>query len=414
MHTTSSRLLMAALLTQAALGCRPNASPSGDQPDGLPAGPSASDSLTGDSPRADSAPDDLKALAASLTRSYAEQGHAEAARMLMAILQGARMAPGEGWFGPGQSRYSWHWLADAHDASDTAEIVKDQFRGNPLWFERLDRNRDGRIVAADLDWSDANGYVQEYLFTNDILQQVDKQRDGRLTRDEWLALFEQAAGERAHATTADLAELLLAGRGSEDMLDPAELLRALSRGDFGSPNEGPSLNSPAPDFQLKTQDGKRTIRLRDFKGSKPVVLVFGNYTCGPFRVRFPLVDDLRRRYQDEVEFLAIYVREAHASDGWRMVSNERSGIKIAQPKSYDERATTAQLCRAALNCSMPLLVDTIDDEVNNRYSGAPMRLYVIDREGKVAYKSGRGPFGFKPAELEQALLMTLVDQQMQN
>jgi hypothetical protein len=39
----------------------------------------------------------------------------------------------------------------------------------------------------------------------------------------------------------------------------------------------------------------------------------------------------------------------------------------------------------------------------------PARLYVIDRAGKVAYKSGRGPFGFRPDEMEQALVMTLLD-----
>ena len=37
----------------------------------------------------------------------------------------------------------------------------------------------------------------------------------------------------------------------------------------------------------------------------------------------------------------------------------------------------------------------------------PGRLYVIDREGKVAFKSGRGPYLFKPAELEQALVLLL-------
>ncbi len=56
-----------------------------------------------------------------------------------------------------------------------------------------------------------------------------------------------------------------------------------------------------------------------------------------------------------------------------------------------------------------MLVDTIDDTVGARYSGMPSRLYLIDREGKVAYKSGRGPFGFKPAELEQSLVLLLQD-----
>jgi hypothetical protein len=40
----------------------------------------------------------------------------------------------------------------------------------------------------------------------------------------------------------------------------------------------------------------------------------------------------------------------------------------------------------------------------------PARLYVIDTSGRVAYKSGRGPFGFKTGEMEQALLMTLLDE----
>jgi hypothetical protein len=37
----------------------------------------------------------------------------------------------------------------------------------------------------------------------------------------------------------------------------------------------------------------------------------------------------------------------------------------------------------------------------------PSRLYLIDGAGKVAYKSGRGPFGFKPAELEHSLVLLL-------
>jgi hypothetical protein len=57
-------------------------------------------------------------------------------------------------------------------------------------------------------------------------------------------------------------------------------------------------------------------------------------------------------------------------------------------------------------------VDTIDDRVNRDYSGFPDRLYLIDREGKVAYKGGRGPFGYKPRELEQTLLMLLIDEEL--
>ena len=62
---------------------------------------------------------------------------------------------------------------------------------------------------------------------------------------------------------------------------------------------------------------------------------------------------------------------------------------------------------------MPLLVDEIHDPVGNAYSGMPARLYVIDPAGKVAYKGGRGPFGFKSGELEQALLMLMLDRHLQ-
>lgn len=34
----------------------------------------------------------------------------------------------------------------------------------------------------------------------------------------------------------------------------------------------------APDFTLKTLDGKSTVKLSSFQGQKPVALVFGSYT----------------------------------------------------------------------------------------------------------------------------------------
>jgi hypothetical protein len=34
----------------------------------------------------------------------------------------------------------------------------------------------------------------------------------------------------------------------------------------------------APDFALPTHDKSETVRLADFRGEKPVVLVFGSYT----------------------------------------------------------------------------------------------------------------------------------------
>ena len=93
-----------------------------------------------------------------------------------------------------------------------------------------------------------------------------------------------------------------------------------------------------------------------------------------------------------------------------MESNDRVGVAVAQPKDKAGRTAVAAECRERLEMSMPMMVDSLDDRVGNAYSGMPDRLYVIDRDGKVAFQSGRGPFWFNPREMEQALIMTLLDE----
>lgn len=119
---------------------------------------------------------------------------------------------------------------------------------------------------------------------------------------------------------------------------------------------------------------------------------------------------MHRRYGDRAEFVSIYVREAHPGDGaWPGKFKTEAGEAINQPTKIDQRIDVANQCCKALEVSMPLLVDDIDDRVGRAYSGMPDRIYVIDRAGKVVYKGGRGPFGFKPGEMEQSLVMLLLD-----
>lgn len=121
---------------------------------------------------------------------------------------------------------------------------------------------------------------------------------------------------------------------------------------------------------------------------------------------------MHEKYDESAKFLAVYVREAHPTDGWRMSSNDKAGVAVAQPQATADRAKVASTCSTALEMSMPLLVDEIDDRVGHAYSGMPDRLYVIDSAGRVAYKGGRGPFGFKPGAMEQALVLTLLDEEL--
>jgi len=50
------------------------------------------------------------------------------------------------------------------------------------------------------------------------------------------------------------------------------------KGEIGSLREGPAPGAQAPAFRLRTHDGKRTVSLSDYRGKKPVVLIFGSFT----------------------------------------------------------------------------------------------------------------------------------------
>lgn len=373
--------------------------------------PSALETLVKDN---GTSPEELEALAKVLEQAYDKTQPPESVRMLIAIARGSQLGPGEGWFGPAQSRYSWEWLAKWHEIEPSAEIEQAAFKGQPELFQRLDRNKDGHIAAGDFDWSDRNPFVQQSSMINRMFRRFDQEGDGRVTREELLAFFDRISNGKDSFRSEDLRDALIGGPSGflpGDAPTPDILVRGLFRGEIGSLNEGPKVDEPAPDFRLTTHDGKQTIRLSEQLGSKPIVLVFGNFTCGPFRSLFPQVDELAQRYQDDAIFLAVYIREAHPSDGWHMESNAKVGVKVAQPTTFAERVSVAQQCNAKLKYSMPLLVDEIHDPVGNAYSGMPARLYVIDPDGKVAYKGGRGPFGFKSGEMEQALLLLLLDRQ---
>jgi type I thyroxine 5'-deiodinase len=99
----------------------------------------------------------------------------------------------------------------------------------------------------------------------------------------------------------------------------------------------------------------------------------------------------------------VYIQEAHASDVWQLRSNERDQVVFATPRSGDERAGIAGLCRRNLKIDLPVLVDGLDDHVGSAYAAWPDRLYVIDRDGRVAYKSRPGPFGFQAEGVANAL-----------
>jgi hypothetical protein len=125
------------------------------------------------------------------------------------------------------------------------------------------------------------------------------------------------------------------------------------------------------------------------------------------------LNDLYIKYHDRVDFLVIYVREAHPVDGWWLgggvagqylkAKRSKAAIDIYDPKTSEERRTVAGRCETELAYGMKTYVDEVDDVVNKAYAAFPTRLYLVGKDGRVAYAGGLGPWGFKPTELDEAI-----------
>lgn len=90
-----------------------------------------------------------------------------------------------------------------------------------------------------------------------------------------------------------------------------------------------------------------------------------------------------------------------------MQSNIREKVIFRNPTSSDERRSVATSCVRKLHINTPALIDGIDNQVEQKYTGWPDRLFVIDRASIIRYKSAPGPFGFDSKKLEAPIRATL-------
>ncbi len=86
-----------------------------------------------------------------------------------------------------------------------------------------------------------------------------------------------------------------------------------------------------------------------------------------------------------------------------MQSNVRDNVLFRSPRDEQERASVAGACVRKLDIKFPALIDSFDNQVEAAYTGWPDRLYLIQQDGRVAYKSKPGPFGFHPDDLARAI-----------
>jgi hypothetical protein len=99
----------------------------------------------------------------------------------------------------------------------------------------------------------------------------------------------------------------------------------------------------------------------------------------------------------------VYITEAHPSDVWQMERNVKDQVVFASPKNEEERAFVAGACVRKLGIKFPAVLDAFGNSTEQAYTGWPDRIYLIDQNGHIAFKTKPGPFGFKPDDLAAAL-----------
>jgi len=123
--------------------------------------------------------------------------------------------------------------------------------------------------------------------------------------------------------------------------------------------------------------------------------------------------DLHQQYHEQVQFLSIYIREAHPKDGWWFGGGimgkilkkgiPKTATDIYDPKTIEERRSVAGQCEESLQYGIRTYVDEMDDPVSKAYAAKPTRLYLVGLDGRVVYAGGLGPYGFSPGALKNSV-----------
>ena len=152
----------------------------------------------------------------------------------------------------------------------------------------------------------------------------------------------------------------------------------------------PRVGEKAPKFQLYSLKKGEFVTLASLRSNKPVVLIFSSWTCNVFMESAVGLASLAHEFEESVEFVFVYIREAHPGEG---------GFgNIVDPSNDEERLEAALKFKAQTRFPLEILVDTHNDTTATRWAAWPLRAYVVDTDGIVIYSGAQGPWGYRPYE----------------
>ncbi len=141
---------------------------------------------------------------------------------------------------------------------------------------------------------------------------------------------------------------------------------------FGRNTAGPGDSFPS--FELVTTNGDRLVN-HDVFNDNPVLVIFGSMTCPMTASAAPSVQELHDEFGDRVQFIMLYVREAHP------------GENFTQSVTMEEKLEYAQALKTFYDIKWTVAVDNIDGDLHRALDPKPNSAYLVNSEGTIVFRS---------------------------
>ena len=129
-----------------------------------------------------------------------------------------------------------------------------------------------------------------------------------------------------------------------------------------------------PQFELITTDGSILVN-EDVFGDKPVIFIFGSMTCPMTASAAPPVQELYDEFGDRVDFIMLYVREAHP------------GEYFVQSETLEDKLDYAQNLKDFYDIQWPVAADNIDGDLHRALDPKPNSAFLTDKDGTILFRS---------------------------
>ena len=160
------------------------------------------------------------------------------------------------------------------------------------------------------------------------------------------------------------------------------------------------------DHAVLDWDGEEQILSELFDDQKPTLLVTASLTCGRSRERQPWVEELAKKYRDDLNVAVVYTQEAHPTidpspyakyspelenperPGERPGGNAKVGLARRQPTDLDGRRALAAEYRDLLDVEVPIVFDTMENAAWEGLGAGPNVGVLLGPSGVVEVKHG--------------------------